>query len=144
MAHDAVLRELRLQLPLEPDMEIEASRTAAAMAEGMEMGGDKIDEVRLAVVEACINAYEYSRSKDGQVHLLFEVLGGAEPEALRITVEDRGVGFDPDAVEEPRRGGENRLPKKRGWGLKIIHSLMDEVEIDSGSDGTRLVMSKSR
>jgi anti-sigma regulatory factor (Ser/Thr protein kinase) len=34
--------------------------------------------------------------------------------------------------------------RKRGWGLKIIRGLMDEVEIQSGADGTTVVMSKMR
>ena len=56
MVTDAVLREVKLTLPLDADMEIAASKTAMAMAEMMSMGPDRIDEVRMAVVEACINA----------------------------------------------------------------------------------------
>ena len=53
MAGNAILREVTLTLPMVPDMEIEASRTATAMAESIAMSADKIDEVRMAVVEAC-------------------------------------------------------------------------------------------
>ena len=34
--------------------------------------------------------------------------------------------------------------RKRGWGLKIIRGLMDEVEIRSNPAGTTVVMSKLR
>jgi len=31
---------------------------------------------------------------------------------------------------------------RRGWGLKLIKSLMDEVEFERVDDGTRLKMTK--
>jgi len=143
MATDAILREVRLTLPMMPDMEIEASETATSMAEAMSMSPDKIDEVRMAVVEACINAIEHSHSKDRQVHLTFEVLGKGHPRVLRITVRDHGIGFDPNTLENPTIEDKLKAERKRGWGLKIIHGLMDDVEIRSGVQGTTLVMSKS-
>jgi serine/threonine-protein kinase RsbW len=147
MAGEAVLREVTLALPMVPEMEIEASKTATAIAESIHMSADRIDEVRMAVVEACINALEHSRSSEHEVFVTFEVLGdagGRDPQKLRITVRDSGVGFSPEALEEPSIAAKLRAPRKRGWGLKIIHGLMDEVEIRSGSGGTTVVMSKMR
>ncbi len=144
MAGHAILREVTLTLPMVPDMEIAASKTATAMAEFMRMSPDRIDEVRMAVVEACINAFEHSHSPDRKVYMTFEILGDTEPETLRITVRDTGVGFAPDSVEEPSLEQKLKAQRKRGWGLKIIRGLMDAVDIDSGADGTTVVMSKSR
>jgi serine/threonine-protein kinase RsbW len=144
MADNAVLREVTLTLPMVADMEIAASKTATAMAEFMQMSPDRIDEVRMAVVEACINAFEHSRSSDRKVYMTFEVLGEREPEHLRITVRDTGVGFAPEEIEEPTMAGKLKASRKRGWGLKIIRGLMDAVEIHSGADGTTVVMSKAR
>jgi serine/threonine-protein kinase RsbW len=144
MSQQAVLREVTLTLPLAPDMEIAAGKTAIAMAELMSMGADRIDEVRMAVVEACINAIEHSHARDRKVQLVFQVLGGSEPEILRITVRDAGVGFAPDAVEEPTIEEKLKAERKRGWGLKIMKGLMDDVQIRSGSNGTMIVMTKTR
>ncbi len=136
MAGPAVLREVTLALPMVADMEIAATKTVTSLAEFMKMSPDKVDEIRLAVVEACINAFEYSHAPDGMVHLTFSVLGEREPETLRVTVRDHGVGFDP--------ASPLRSPKHRGHGLKIIRGLMDEVTIHSGGNGTTVVMSKAR
>lgn len=145
MTSDAVLREVTLALPMLPDMEIEASKTATAIAESMHMSPDRIDEVRMAVVEACINAFEHSRAEEREVYVTFEVLGmNRDPEKLRITVRDTGIGFNPDEQAEPRIEEKLRSQRKRGWGLRIIRGLMDEVEIHSGSEGTTVVMSKLR
>lgn len=145
MADQAVLREVTLTLPLEqPDVEIAASNTATAVAESMAMSADKIDEIRLAVVEACINAKEHSRAADRRVQIVCEVLGEGAPETLRITVHDNGVGFAPAAVEKPKIETKLRARDKRGWGLEIMRGLMDEVEIHSGDEGTTVVMIKAR
>lgn len=144
MAGEAVMREVTLALPMVPDMEIEASKTATAIAESMRMSPDRIDEVRMAVVEACINALEHSRSAGREIFVTFEVIGDTDPEKLRITVRDSGVGFSPDEIEEPNIQEKLKSSRKRGWGLKIIRGLMDEVEIHSGSEGTTVVMSKLR
>jgi serine/threonine-protein kinase RsbW len=145
MVSTATLREVTLTLPMLPDMEVAASKTVTALAEYMEMSQDRIDEVRMAVLEACINAFEHSRSEDGKVLITFSVLGtGAEPEKLQIRIEDSGIGFDPADVVEPRIEDKLRAQRKRGWGLKIIRSLMDEVEIRSDANGTTVTMSKYR
>jgi anti-sigma regulatory factor (Ser/Thr protein kinase) len=86
------------------------------------------------VVEACINAIVYSHSE--KVFVTIEVLGDQDPEKLRITVQDTGVGFSPENPTS-RPGG--------GFGLKIMRGLMDEVEIHSVlGEGTTVVMSKMR
>lgn len=139
-----VLREVTLTLPMAPDMEVAASKTATALAEFMRMSPEKIDEVRLAVVEACINAFEHSHARDHKVHITFAVIGDREPEKLEIRVQDQGVGFRPERVEAPVIAQKLKAARKRGWGLKIIEGLMDEVEIDSSLDGTTVVMRKLR
>jgi serine/threonine-protein kinase RsbW len=144
MANRAILREVTLTLPMLPDMEIAASKTATAMAEYMKMSSDKIDEVRMAVVEACINSFEHSDARDHKVYITFAVLGGSEPEQLQISIRDKGIGFVLSEVEVPTIEEKLRAKRKRGWGLKIIRGLMDEVNIDSDSSGTNIVMSKYR
>ncbi len=144
MATSAVLREVTLTLPMLPDMEIAASKTATALAEFMEMSSDKIDEVRMAVVEACINSFEHSKADDQQVEIQFAVFGNDEPERLQITIRDSGVGFTPENLVKPRIEDKLKAESKRGWGLTIIKGLMDEVDIRSGPGGTIIVMSKLR
>lgn len=144
MANSAVLREVTLTLPMLPDMEIAASKTATALAEFMEMSSDKIDEVRMAVVEACINSFEHSKANDQKVEIQFAVLGNDEPERLQITIRDSGVGFTPENLVKPRIEDKLKAASKRGWGLTIIKGLMDEVDIHSGPGGTTVVMSKLR
>ena len=58
--------------------------------------------------------------------------------------QDQGVGFDPSKLVQPRVENNLTSMRKRGWGLKIIEGLMDEVNVLSGEGGTSVVMSKAR
>jgi serine/threonine-protein kinase RsbW len=136
-------REVSMTIPVAPEMEIVATAQAAALGEYLAMTRDKIDEVKLALVEACINAFEHADCRDEQLHLTFRL--GAEPkgrEWLEVEVLDKGKGFNHATVEEPSIERSFANHRKRGWGLQIIKSLMDEVEITSGTWGTRILMRK--
>lgn len=140
------MQEITLTLPMLQDMELTASKMVCLVGERIQMSPDKIDEVRMAVVEACINAFEHSHARQQKVELTFTVLGqDDDPAGLQIMIRDHGVGFEPGEVEVPDLGKKIEANEsKRGWGLKIIHGLMDEVDIQSGSEGTTVVMRKLR
>lgn len=144
----AAPREVHLTIPVAPEMEIAATAQVAALGEWMELGRDKIDEVKMAVVEACINAFEHSGTPDHKVELKFRVATEAGTDGgrtyLEVDVLDNGHGFDPARVSAPRIGEKLHAPHKRGWGLRIIRSLMDDVRIESGERGTMIVMRKYR
>ena len=134
-------REVSMSIPVAPEMEIVATAQAAALGEYLGLSRDKIDEVKLAIVEACINAFEHAQTRDDRVHLTFRV--GREPdgpEFLEVEVFDQGKGFDQRSIELPSLEKTFGGGKKRGWGLQIIRSLMDSVAITSGDWGTRILM----
>jgi len=137
-------RDVCLSISSSPGSELAATAEAEAVAEAMKFSRDKIDEIKFALVEACINAFEHAgQSAAGRVDLKFRVChrpSGAE--MLEVTVADRGKGFDPSRIESPRLENKLRGGNKRGWGLKFIQSLMDEVEIRSTEKGTTIVMRK--
>src|SRR5580765_1175862 len=96
-------KEVSLSIPSAPGMELAATAQAEALGEAMRLSRDKIDEVKFALVEACINAFEHAGQSAGRVDLRFRVSqrpGGAE--MLEVTVADRGKGFDPASVEPPQ------------------------------------------
>ncbi|MEO1085237.1 MAG: ATP-binding protein [Acidobacteriota bacterium] len=136
------MQQLTLTLPMIPDMELTASKTAGALGEHIGMSRDKIDEVRMAVVEACINAFEHSGAREREVHMRLLVLGeDADPRGLEITIQDKGIGFLPTEIVASKTPD---LLQQRGHGLRIIHGLMDDVQIQSDSDGTTVTMTKLR
>ena len=137
-------REVHLTIPIAPEMEMVATALVAPLAELMDLGRDKIDEVKMAFVEACINAFEHSDTPDRRVEIDFvtDVRNGRP--YFEVGVSDAGKGFDPTGVPAPDLAAKLHASRKRGWGIKIIESLMDDVKIESGMRGTRIVMRKYR
>jgi anti-sigma regulatory factor (Ser/Thr protein kinase) len=105
----------------------------------MNLTEDQTGEISIALIEACINAFEHSQT-DSKVFINFLI----EEDSLIIKVIDKGTGFDKTKVEIPKI--ENKIGKderKRGWGLQLIQELMDSVEFESNSDGTTVTMKKN-
>ncbi len=133
------LNEVSLVIPIVPDIEVAAIETAAAVAEYMKFDEDKIDELKLALIEACINAFEHSNSKDNKLYIKF-IMHSTE---LAVIIRDNGRGFDPGSIElNPKIESKLKSTYKRGWGLMLIRKLMDTVDIESSPEGTTLKMTK--
>jgi anti-sigma regulatory factor (Ser/Thr protein kinase) len=62
---------------------------------------------------------------------------------LRIEVEDHGRGFDPDASPPDTSSRVHGSVSKRGWGLRLIRELMDDVQIHSQPGRTLVCMWKN-
>lgn len=137
-------REVHLTIPIAPEMEMVATSLVAPMAELMDLSRDKIDEVKMAFVEACINAFEHSDTPDRRVEILFVTDERNGRPYFEVGVSDSGKGFDPARVPQPDLAAKLHSSRKRGWGIKIIESLMDDVKIESHPGGTRIVMRKYR
>jgi serine/threonine-protein kinase RsbW len=118
---------VELKLPIIPNMELIATQTAEVIARHMNLNDEQSGEISMALIEACINAFEHSKS-DSNVFIHFLI----EEDSLIVKVIDQGIGFDIGKEE-----------RKRGWGLQLIQELMDSVEFESNSDGTIVTMKKN-
>lgn len=132
--------KIELKLPVIANMELVAVQTAEVVAKHMDLSEDKAAEISMALIEACINAFEHSQAQNNVfIHFILE------ENSLVIKVIDQGIGFDKAKVEIPAI--ENKLgteERKRGWGLQLIQELMDSVEFESGKDGTTVTMTKNK
>ena len=126
---------VELKLPVLPDMELSATKTAEIVAKHMELSEEKSAEISMALIEACINAFEHSESNK-QIEIHFRIKG----DELEIQVTDKGKGFDESKVKIPKIEEKIGSDHKRGWGLQLIKELMDTVEFESSSEGTTVTM----
>jgi serine/threonine-protein kinase RsbW len=137
----AASNEYVFVLPMGSDNELLAAATAEQIARRLNFRPEAINQIKTAIVEACINASEHSLSPDQKIYQRFQV----EDDKLVITISSRGVL--PAKVEEKKRSGSagketGVLEQQRGWGLKLIETLMDEVEFERVDEGTSLRMVK--
>jgi serine/threonine-protein kinase RsbW len=105
------------------------------------LADDRIDDLKLAVSEACTNAIEAHRDIDVDERVL--VRCAEADDRLEVSIEDRGQGFDPDSLPpHPPVTDPERLNFERGLGIPLIRTLVDEVNFESSPKGTavRMVM----
>lgn len=94
---------------------------------------DDIEDIKVAVSEACTNAIKHSN--DDIFNITFNILDNG----LNIEIQDNGQGYDISKIKAP----DLENPKENGLGLFIIQSLMDDVSIESNDkDGTIIKMTK--
>ena len=131
--------EVVLHLPVVPNVELVAAKAVEALGGALGMSQTRVEAASVAVVEACLNAMEHG---GGQVIVRLAGDGGGEQGRMIVEVEDAGHGFDPATA--PRNTASHVLgcASKRGWGLTLIHELMDEVQIESEPGRTLVRMSK--
>lgn len=134
--------EYEMVIPMGADTELIAAHAVEQIARRVNFRPEAINQIKTALIEACINAAEHSMSPDRKIYQRFRL----ENDRLVVTVASRGVvpanltgdnGHEGRSVNE-REDGKSR----RGWGLKLIQTLMDEVEFERVDDGTQLRMTK--
>lgn len=127
---------IKLTLPTKPEYVSLARLTIASVANNMGFSIGDVEDLKVAVSEACTNALNHSKNPDTTYDLTYVV----ENQKLVFTVTDRGVGFEPENVAMPDLNGK----QLGGFGLFIIKSLMDRVEIISEQGlGTTITMIKN-
>jgi serine/threonine-protein kinase RsbW len=130
--------EFLMVVPMGEDNELIAASTAEQIAKRLMFRPEAINQIKTAVVEACINASEHSFSPDRKIYQRFRL----ESDRLVVTISSRGIV--PANLNGTRGGSETTeaAEERRGWGLKLIRTLMDEVEFERVDDGTSLRMTK--
>jgi serine/threonine-protein kinase RsbW len=114
---------------------------ASVAADRRDLDDDRIDDLKLAVSEACTNAVEAHASAPSDERVIVRCL--EDDDCLEVRVDDCGSGFDPAALPvHPPVTDPARLEHERGLGIPLIRALVDQVEFSSTADGTsaRLVL----
>lgn len=110
---------------------IVSSLTAARRA----VSDERVDDLKLAVSEACTNAIEAHGAVGTSAPIRIRVKEGEE--RVEVSVDDRGPGFDPDTLpEHPPVTDPDRLNFERGLGIPLIRTLADDVTFDFSGEGT--------
>jgi serine/threonine-protein kinase RsbW len=123
--------DVRLTLPASPENVAVIRHVLGAFAEALQLPADLVEDMRLAVTEACTNVVRHAYA-DGEGTIEVAVRPG--PDAVRISIEDHGRGTGPS----PDTNGP-------GLGLPLIAALTDAVEIERAPNvGSRVSMSFSR
>jgi serine/threonine-protein kinase RsbW len=131
--------EFEMVIPMGSDTELIAAHTVEQIARRLDFPAEAINQIKTALIEACINAAEHSLSPDRKIYQRFCL----KSDKLVVTVSSRGIVVPSPTNAVPNGNGARQENNgRRGWGLKLIRTLMDEVEFEHVDDGTRLRMTK--
>jgi serine/threonine-protein kinase RsbW len=124
---------VEVRLPSRLGYEKVAMSTASAVARLMGFREDRIEDLKTAVAEACINAIEHGNLLNEGLSVGMVLSAG--PDKLEVKVIDDGKGVRklparPD-IDRKMRGEED----PRGMGMFLIQALVDEAEWVAGSEG---------
>ena len=96
-----------------------------------------VNDVILAASEAVTNAvvHGYEETRRGIVDLSLNV----SADSVSLSVRDYGTGFG----KKPYAAPDTRIPHEGGYGVYLVHSLMDEVTVTPLDKGTEVRMKKA-
>jgi len=133
--------EFLMVVPMGEDNELLAATTVEHVARRLSFQPAAINQIKTAIVEACINASEHSFSPERKIYQRFRV----EDDKLVVTISSRGIlptNVLGGNASESNSESDDVAEERRGWGLKLIRTLMDEVEFEKVDEGTSLRMTK--
>ena len=128
---------VEVSLPSVLGYERVAMECSASMAKFIGFSADRIDDLKTAVSEACMNAIEHGNRLRSDARVI--VTMNFEDEAFTVSVKDEGKGI----LDLPKKPDiEQKIGKKetpRGLGIYLIRELMDKVEFNAIANGGHVV-----
>ena len=132
------LVSLKIELPNIPEIELIAIDGLERLARFMGIHEVKIGEAKILLTEAIINAFEHGGNTNSRVDVEFTITS----KELIIFVRDYGKGFEASSVADPKIDDKILSKNKRGWGLKLMKEMSDDLQIESNNSGTRITIKK--
>jgi serine/threonine-protein kinase RsbW len=129
------LSSIELNLPSRLGFEKIAMNTAASVGRIMGFPEDRIEDLKTAIAEACINAIEHGNKLDES--LCVGVILSITSDSLEVRVLDTGPGpkFPVEVPDIDKKMHEEQ--KSRGMGMFLIEALVDEAEwVSTPSSGS--------
>ena len=124
---------IKMEITANPEYVSIIRLTTSGIANKVGFCIDDIEDLKVAISEACTNAIKHS--SDDKFTIIYSMI----EKGLTIEIIDKGKGYDRSSVSEP----DIDNLKESGMGLFIIESLMDEVIVESQEGkGTSIKMTK--
>lgn len=132
---------IEMKVPAKPEYVGVIRLTVSGIANRIGYTYDEIEDIKIAVAEACTNVVEHAYEQEGLMTVSFHVYSNR----LEVIISDSGQSFNMEQLRDKLGPIDADKPvselKEGGLGLFLINSLMDKVEITE-DNGVILVMTK--
>lgn len=140
MRHLGKRLDAHINVRLKPGIELQVADEVEATLQNVELADARLRGLKRAIVEAVVNAVEHSNSIDDRLKVDVEVTA----RLVKVRVRDFGVGFEVEKLPEIDPEVKIYSQETRGWGVVMMKKSVDELKIDSGSEGTTVTMTINR
>lgn len=131
---------VELKIPGRAEWVAVARLAVAAVASRLRFSVDEIEDIKLAIAEACTNSIQGAGGSDAGV---IEIVCDLLENELRVTVRDTSPAHKLEPVKAKAKAGGIEDGRTEELGVFLIRALMDSVDYTSDPRrGTELVMSK--
>jgi serine/threonine-protein kinase RsbW len=130
--------ELHLTLPRDARYVPVLRNVAGALLQSLDVPQDSVDDVAIALSEACGNVIRHAAGSDQYAVVLTVATASCE-----IEVRDLGPGLARETMEAAERGDIAEVEgAEDGRGLRLLQALMDDLQFVRGDDTTRVRLLK--
>ena len=124
---------VEVRLPSRLGFEKVAMSTAASVAKLMGFREERIDDLKTAVAEACINAIEHGNRLNEKLSVGVVLSAGSDELEVKVMDDGKGMKSRPTKPDIDRKMHGEEDP--RGMGMFLIQALVDEAEWVVGTNG---------
>jgi serine/threonine-protein kinase RsbW len=124
---------VEVRLPSRMGFEKVAMSTAASVAKLMGFRDDRVEDLKTAVAEACINAIEHGNRLNEKLSVGVVLSAGEDSLEVKVIDDGKGMKNQPAKPDIDRKMHGEEDP--RGMGMFLIQALVDEAEWVAGVDG---------
>jgi serine/threonine-protein kinase RsbW len=130
-------RTVEVSLPNVDGYERIAMACSASFAKIGGLIKERIEDLKTAVSEACLNAMEHGNKRRSDARVVVTMFLGDKD--FRVSVKDEGDGIEniPQDIDIKRK--VKNLEPPNGMGLFLIQQLVDQVEFNEMTDGGHVV-----
>ena len=124
---------VEVRLPSRLGFEKVAMSTAASVAKLMGFRDERIDDLKTAIAEACINAIEHGNRLNEKLSVGVVLSAGSDQLEIKVMDDGKGMKQQPTKpdIDKKMHGEED----PRGMGMFLIQALVDEAEWVVGTNG---------
>lgn len=133
---------IEMKFPAKPDYVSVIRLSISGIATRMGFSYEDIEDLKIAVSEAASNVVTHAYDENGEMTIGI----GVYPNRIEVMVADSGESFDLKDIKEDigpydKNTEEVDSLREGGFGLFIINTLMDKVEINN-KYGVTVLMTK--
>ncbi len=134
MAEQATSTSVQLIIPCRPEFVGVARLAILGVASRMRFSYDEVEDVRLAVGEACTTSVEWAE-RNGKTDSTITLQSEISADKLTVDILDQAGSRGAGETADPEREDEN-------LGALLITLLVDEITVEPHATGTRVRMVK--